>query len=1609
MTEPWASAHVDVELDWSNLDEQLIRRLTRASDIAQRAASRNFGKLAGNARRSFDQVGDHYDTAMKRMERRTMTGVAAINRTLARIQQNTIATIDVQMRGAEVADVRALSSAINRLQRSQGNIRVQIDVSVSGIAEVRELSAALRALPRRQTVDVDVDVDRRASSRVESLHRGLGKLGGGFARFAKSGLSAVGTIGKFAGIAGAAVVAVGSLVPVIGALGAGLVALGGAAGTVAVGGLFAVVAAGAALKTAFSGVGDALSNAFDPENAEKFEEAVAKLTPAAQSAVRSMQGLGKTYADIVKKPVQEAMFAGLAPKIAALQRFMIPLRDSLVDVAGGFNDAANGVLRMISTTQGTSMVNSLLADSGKLAGDFGNALVALVPGFLSIGSAATSVLAPMSTGIGAMAGKWSETMLQMQQTGELQAKMKGLLDTAKQIGAALGQLGGIIGGVFAAAKAAGDGNPFGNIMNSLTQINEWVNGPGQQALTSFFSSIGQAVGAIMPVFLQVAGIIGGQVAPMIADLITAIGPTLGTIVEQIGLAFAALQPAIGPLGDALAQIGTALAPVLPILGELIAKFVEVAGPVLGSLVEALAPVVSAIGEGLAAAFEALKPAIGPIGQVFQALSPVLTQIASVLADVLVAAIQAIVPIIPPIAEGFSQVMAALQPLLPVIGDALIQIITALAPMLQQMATAWLQIVTALTPLIPPLIQIVSALLPPLIQLVTALLPIITMGAQVFAMLVTAIMPVVLIIVRVVAAFAQLLGMIIGFVAQALALIIGWVTGIITGFVNMVTTVVSTVSGWVSSVIGFFTDLVARGWQAVQDLWNKVSNGFSNGVTTAVNFVKELPGKVKNIFSDAGSWLIDMGKKIIEGLINGIKSMGGMIGDAIKSIVPDPIERFVPFLSVGGWVPKFASGGAIPALAAGGSAGAVSKASTPIKPGGYIVNAGATKQNKKLLSRVAPKGRVLSGPGTGTSDSIAGKWGGKTVAAVSRGEYYVPPEQAAGIMPMLVAMNSGKRLGQMLALAGGGPVSADKLVQFAKGVEGKPYVWGGTNWGDCSGAVSAIANFATGADPFASRFATGSEAEELKKRGFKSGLGPAGSLNIGWFNGGPYGGHTAATLPNGTNFEMGGNRGDGQYGGQAAGANDPQFSDHAHLPPDFFGGLDAGAPTAGSAGGLGATGGTGGGSTPIGSGISSGGGSASWGNSGGGSAANSAKEAKASGLTPVWVENWPASIGGGSGGSLATGTDTTGGLGTTPAAAAPAKDLKKGATKEEMVAEVVRVGKEKNMSDKDIESAVAVMLAESDGKNYANSNVAGSEARPHDAVGSDGKSLGVMQQQSGMGWGSDDQLMDPTYAIGKYYDTLKDVDGREGMSVAARSQAVQRSAFADGSNYAAKQAEAERLIAKANTVPVTPAGNVPVEVTGGLNTGDTATTPSLATPDTTTTTTPDTTTAPDATATPDATTTPEKTEVEVTVGGSALSAQAGGYANTAAATGLDAWIKDHPGLLGDFDNENAKTSLGSRLGGVADKAVAGQASSALGILGLDVQPPFLDAIGTYMADNKDEGTGDTATKKDLVDLTRDLVSAGFGKTVINNYGDANAEELARKLDGNRRRKARRYGK
>lgn len=75
---------------------------------------------------------------------------------------------------------------------------------------------------------------------------------------------------------------------------------------------------------------------------------------------------------------------------------------------------------------------------------------------------------------------------------------------------------------------------------------------------------------------------------------------------------------------------------------------------------------------------------------------------------------------------------------------------------------------------------------------------------------------------------------------------------------------------------------------------------------------------------------------------------------------------------------------------------------------------------------------------------------------------------------------------------------------------------------------------------------------------------------------------------------------------------------------------------------------------------------------------------------------------------------------------------------------------------------------------------------------DADSLGLFQQRPSQGWGTPEQVQDPVYAAGKFYDGLVEIPGYETMPLTEAAQEVQRSAFPDA--YAKHEPEAAVLAA-----------------------------------------------------------------------------------------------------------------------------------------------------------------------------------------------------------------------
>lgn len=329
--------------------------------------------------------------------------------------------------------------------------------------------------------------------------------------------------------------------------------------------------------------------------------------------------------------------------------------------------------------------------------------------------------------------------------------------------------------------------------------------------------------------------------------------------------------------------------------------------------------------------------------------------------------------------------------------------------------------------------------------------------------------------------------------------------------------------------GGAADWITQKWGMLGDWWDGFTARISDGWSAAGDFFK----KIYN--ASFGKVFDKMGSSIdgLKGLFNNFGSAARAAFSGLADLIKAPLHALGRFMTT---LPGKIMGVSIPFISG-------------------LHNWGAQLQGLRAGGAVRQRDGKLHGPGTGTSDSIVGvDESGMPLVMVSDGESVVNAEATAANWPWIKAMNSGLQLPR---LAEGGMVAqrtGKELRDFVDGSEGKPlqgdpYVYGGKEWGDCSGAMGAVAAYAVGLPPFAQRyFSTSTMGAWLSGHGFTLGKGGDGTLRFGWYGHGANG-HTAGTLPDGTNIEMGGSDPSmGKVGGNAAGWNLPGADQFAFIQP-----------------------------------------------------------------------------------------------------------------------------------------------------------------------------------------------------------------------------------------------------------------------------------------------------------------------------------------------------------------------------------------------------------------------------------------------------------------------------
>ncbi|MGW0840755.1 heavy metal transporter [Streptomyces sp. NPDC002787] len=111
------------------------------------------------------------------------------------------------------------------------------------------------------------------------------------------------------------------------------------------------------------------------------------------------------------------------------------------------------------------------------------------------------------------------------------------------------------------------------------------------------------------------------------------------------------------------------------------------------------------------------------------------------------------------------------------------------------------------------------------------------------------------------------------------------------------------------------------------------------------------------------------------------------------------------------------------------------------------------------------------------------------------------------------------------------------------------------------------------------------------------------------------------------------------------------------------------------------------------------------------------------------------------------------------------------------ATISAVGTSRELPERAVTIALATALQESSLRNIAHG---------------DRDSLGLFQQRPSQGWGTEEQIQDPVYAAGEFYEHLVKVEDYERLPLTVAAQRVQRSGYPDA--YAKHEPDAALLAA-----------------------------------------------------------------------------------------------------------------------------------------------------------------------------------------------------------------------
>lgn len=370
---------------------------------------------------------------------------------------------------------------------------------------------------------------------------------------------------------------------------------------------------------------------------------------------------------------------------------------------------------------------------------------------------------------------------------------------------------------------------------------------------------------------------------------------LDSLLEAFNRFFEAGLKAMTVLGGPITNLFTGFTDAIVALMPILTAISKLVFDVFGEAFKQLAPIV-----------EAITPAIQTLGQLLgqllvgalRVLGPLLTTIGTILNQVFMKFFMAIGPFIQPFLDFLTQLGALL-------GATLLAAFTELQPFLDMFFRFLTNVLMALTPLMPMIIELATVAFKALLDIFRAISPdLIQLGQTIFPTLLQAIQDLVPVVSKMIELAIQIIPPLVEWAVIILSVAIPalqslWqvIQEIWPSIQQIIQGAMTFIQGIINVILGIITGDWERAWNGLKQIldgaWNAFKGATKAGITAVLDLIIAFPSRIANALIGLPSQFASSGRAMMQGLIDGIKSMGQSVINAALSVVKQ-VRDLLPF-------------------------------------------------------------------------------------------------------------------------------------------------------------------------------------------------------------------------------------------------------------------------------------------------------------------------------------------------------------------------------------------------------------------------------------------------------------------------------------------------------------------------------------------------------------------------------------------------------------------------------------------------------------------------------------------------------------------------------------------